>query len=96
LAANVLDDRKFLSRMRRMLGTGVYHSAAQGALPALFAANSENAVPGGFYGPGKFLEFTGPPAQAFISPRARDQELARKLWQVSEQLAGISWSTESI
>ncbi|MGP8271990.1 MAG: oxidoreductase [Terracidiphilus sp.] len=96
LVANILDESKFLSRLWRVLGTGVYHSAAQGALPALFAANSEDAVPGGFYGPGKFFEFTGPPAQAFVSPRARNQELASRLWSVSEQLAGISWSTESI
>ena len=94
LVANVLDESKFLSRLRLMLGTRIYHSPAQGALPALFAANSLDALPGRLYGPGNFLEFTGPPALASISLRARNHAVARKLWRVSEQLSGISWSTE--
>ncbi len=93
LSANSLDDTRLLSRLRRVLVTSAYHSDAQGALPALFAATSADVVPGGFYGPGKFLEFTGPPALAYVSPRARDRKAARKLWQVSEQLTCAKWPT---
>ena len=90
-----LDDSRMLSRLKRLLVTSTYHSDFQGAQPALFAANSEDAMPGGFYGPGEFLEFNGPPAKAYLSPRARNQEAAHKLWQVSEQLTGVSWQVES-
>jgi hypothetical protein len=40
------------------------------------------------------LEFAGLPGAAFASRRAQDQAVARKLWQVSEQLTGVRWSAE--
>jgi hypothetical protein len=67
-------------------------SAADGAQPALFGSTSELVHPVGFYGPGGMLELAGPPIAAYVSRRARDQDVAGKLWQVSEQLTGLNWS----
>ena len=72
----------------------VSQSAADGALPALFALASADAQPGGFYGPGGLFEFAGPPAAAYVFRRARDQAVARKLWQVAEQLTGVKWPAD--
>ena len=83
-----------VSLLNRSLGRMVSQSAADGALPALYAAASEHIEPGGYYGPGGMLEFAGPPAAAYASRRAQDQAVARKLWQVSEQLTGVRWSAE--
>jgi len=94
LFANGLGARNLLSRLSRSLGRVVSQSAADGALPALFAAASEDAQPGGFYGPGGLLEFAGPPVAAHISRRARDQAVARKLWQVSEELTGVHYAAD--
>jgi NAD(P)-dependent dehydrogenase (short-subunit alcohol dehydrogenase family) len=66
-------------------------SAAAGALPTLFAATSPQAEPEGYYGPNGFHELKGAVGPAKIMPQALDQAVARKLWEVSEQLTGVPW-----
>jgi NAD(P)-dependent dehydrogenase (short-subunit alcohol dehydrogenase family) len=67
------------------------HSAAEGALPSLFAATSPEAKPGGYYGPNWFYELKGPPVPARIMPHARDAAVAARLWDVSAALTGVSF-----
>jgi NAD(P)-dependent dehydrogenase (short-subunit alcohol dehydrogenase family) len=63
-------------------------SAAMGALPLLYAATAD--LPGGTYvGPGGRGEWRGDPALVLPSPTARDREVAKRLWQVSEELTGV-------
>ncbi len=64
-------------------------SAAQGALPILYAATAPGVQPGGYYGPDGFGEATGSPAPAKTAPQGRDQEAASRLWDVSEQLTKV-------
>jgi NAD(P)-dependent dehydrogenase (short-subunit alcohol dehydrogenase family) len=66
-------------------------SAESGALPTLFAATSPQAEGGGYYGPNGLYELRGPPAPARIMPQARDNAAAAKLWDVSQQLTGVSF-----
>ncbi len=66
-------------------------SAESGALPTLFAATSPQAEGGGYYGPNGLNELKGPPAPARIMPQARDKAGAAKLWDVSQQLTGVSF-----
>jgi NAD(P)-dependent dehydrogenase (short-subunit alcohol dehydrogenase family) len=66
-------------------------SAESGALPTLFAATSPQAEGGGYYGPNGLNELKGPPAPARIMPQARDNAGAGKLWDVSQQLTGVSF-----
>jgi NAD(P)-dependent dehydrogenase (short-subunit alcohol dehydrogenase family) len=65
-------------------------SAESGALPTLYAATSPQAEGGGYYGPNGLYELRGPPAPARIMPQARDKAAAAKLWDVSQQLTGVS------
>jgi NAD(P)-dependent dehydrogenase (short-subunit alcohol dehydrogenase family) len=67
------------------------HSAAEGARPILFAATSDGAKPGGYYGPGGIGELRGAPAPALIMPQARNAATAARLWELSEKLAGTSF-----
>jgi NAD(P)-dependent dehydrogenase (short-subunit alcohol dehydrogenase family) len=61
-----------------------------GALPTLYAAVAD--VPGNsFAGPGGFLEQRGAPKLVGRSPAAKDADVARRLWEVSEQLTGVSF-----
>ncbi len=75
----------------KVLGSFMSHSAAAGALPTLFAATSPEAAPNGYYGPNGFYELKGPVAPAKVFPQAKDEAVARKLWEVSEQLTGVKW-----
>jgi hypothetical protein len=92
--ANGPGGRSLLTRMSRLVGKIISQSAAEAALPALFAAASEDVRPGGFYGPGGLLELAGPAAQVRISSRALDETVAGKLWEVSEQLTGVKWAVD--
>ena len=94
LIADSRGAKRLLSNLSRTLGKIISQSAADGALPALFAATSEEALPGGFYGPGGPFELTGPPVAAILSEQAQDEAIARHLWQVSEQLTGVKSPTE--
>jgi NAD(P)-dependent dehydrogenase (short-subunit alcohol dehydrogenase family) len=75
----------------KALGSFMSHSAAAGALPTLFAAASPAATPNGYYGPNGVYELKGPIAPAKVMPQAKDEAVARKLWEVSEQLTGVKW-----
>jgi NAD(P)-dependent dehydrogenase (short-subunit alcohol dehydrogenase family) len=75
----------------KVLGSFLSHSAADGALPTLFAATAPVAAPNGYYGPNGFYELKGPVAPAKVMPQAKDTAVARKLWEVSEQLTGVKW-----
>jgi NAD(P)-dependent dehydrogenase (short-subunit alcohol dehydrogenase family) len=66
----------------------VAQSAEMGALPALYAATSPEAQPGGYYGPG-FLELRGHPKKVGSTAKSRDPDVARQLWELSEQLTDV-------
>ena len=59
-----------------------------GALPTLYAATAD--IPGNsFAGPGGFMEQRGPAKLVGRSSAAQDSDVARRLWDVSEELTGI-------
>ena len=59
-----------------------------GALPTLYAATAD--VPGdSFAGPGGFMEQRGAPKLVGRTDAASDAEVARRLWDVSEELTGV-------
>ena len=61
-----------------------------GALPTLYAATQP--LPGGSYtGPSGPMESRGHPGPARKSAAARDADAARRLWDLSEELTGISF-----
>jgi NAD(P)-dependent dehydrogenase (short-subunit alcohol dehydrogenase family) len=67
------------------------NSAAQGALPTLYAAASPLAKSGEYYGPTGFREMRGPLGRAHIASQAKDQAVAAALWQRCEELTGLSF-----
>ncbi len=91
LIANGPGSRGLLGQLSNMLRPFAGQSAAQGALPTLFAATSPQAQPGGYYGPAGFYELKGPPVPAKIMPRAKDAAVAARLWDVSAVLTGVSF-----
>jgi NAD(P)-dependent dehydrogenase (short-subunit alcohol dehydrogenase family) len=64
--------------------------AWRGSLCTVYATTMD--IPGNTYiGPHGRLELHGWPAQARRSPKAEDGDQARRLWEVSEKLSGISF-----
>lgn len=63
------------------------HSPAKGALPQIWAAVGE-AQGSDYFGPTGIAEMKGKPGKVKAKPHAHDQEVARKLWEVSEELIG--------
>jgi len=62
-----------------------------GALPTLCAAVAEDAQACDYYGPQGWREMRGHPKKVEISELAKDMEKAKKLWEVSEQLTGVTY-----
>jgi len=64
----------------------------EGILPALYAAAAPHAEGGAFYGPRGFYEAAGGGvAPAKIPAKARNEGDCRRLWELSEQLTGVSY-----
>jgi NAD(P)-dependent dehydrogenase (short-subunit alcohol dehydrogenase family) len=63
-------------------------SDEMGALPTLFAATQD--IPGNsFVGPDGFAEQRGHPQLVGRTKAAQDADVARRLWELSEQLTGV-------
>jgi len=62
-----------------------------GALPTLQAALDPDAERNDYFGPGGFMEMRGYPKKVETSAAAKDANLAKRLWVVSEELTGISY-----
>ncbi|MEV0357015.1 oxidoreductase [Nocardia sp. NPDC050697] len=66
-------------------------SAEMGALPELYAATAAEAKGGGYYGPTGFGGTRGYPGSSGSTAAAKDDEVAGKLWELSEQLTGVTF-----
>jgi len=66
----------------------LFQPVAQGALPTLFAATSPEVRPGGYYGPDRWSEARGFPAEAKIPAQALDETASARLWDISQELTG--------
>ncbi|MCY1138324.1 oxidoreductase [Actinoplanes sp. Pm04-4] len=81
----------WMAAMQRPLVRWLAQSEDDGALPTLYAAVAD--VPGNSYaGPSGFLEGRGAPELVRRSRAARDADVARRLWTVSEQLTGVRFA----
>lgn len=66
-------------------------SAAQGALTTMRAAVDPRASNGSYWGPAHLFELIGAPKPSRIPRRARDPLTAQRLWDLSEQLTGLTF-----
>ncbi len=79
--------------------SGVMHAAvallsqeaAAGALPTLYAATADGVRGGDYFGPQHAFGALGPPGPARSSARAKNRDVARRLWEVSEELTGVAY-----
>ena len=69
----------------------VAQSAGKGALPMLYAATSPDIDGGEYVGPGGLANMRGYPTVQESSPASHDEADARRLWEVSEDLTGVTY-----
>ncbi len=66
-------------------------SPERGALPTLYAATAPGVEGGDYYGPDGFRESRGYPKKVRAISDAYDPEIGSRLWQISEQLTGVTY-----
>ena len=97
LVAKGAGAHSMLARLTKLVLAVLGQSAAQGALPTLFAATSPDAKGGHYYGPDGFRELKGTPAESSVPARAHDLAVADLLWNASQELTAgvptVSWAT---
>jgi NAD(P)-dependent dehydrogenase (short-subunit alcohol dehydrogenase family) len=86
-AAPPLVDRAVMAVTNRLFG----QSPEMGALPELYAATRPNLDGGLFIGPDGFEEQRGYPRVVSPVKAGRDEATAARLWDVSEELTGVSY-----
>jgi protochlorophyllide reductase len=84
-------ERLLLGPRLRWLTGGLAQSPASGALPTLRAATDPAVAGADYYGPSGRFGYTGPPVRVSASPDAHDPGAQRRLWEVSEQLSGVTY-----
>ncbi len=78
----------------RVMGVGnrvVAQSDATGALPQLYAATMPDVKGGEYFGPDRLFENRGHPKRVGSTSRSRREADARRLWEVSEELTGVTY-----
>ncbi|WP_420605772.1 oxidoreductase [Novosphingopyxis sp.] len=69
--------------------TAVFNSAAQGAWPTLMAATERHVTGGDYYGPNQLFETRGKAVRVGSTKASKDNEAARRLWDVSVRMTGV-------
>lgn len=68
-----------------------FQTAAQGAVPTLYAATAPDAKGGAYYGPTGEQEVRGPLGLATVPAAAKDATAGIRLWDVTEQLTSTRY-----
>lgn len=82
-------------RMAMPLVRPFFNAPAEGALPTLMAATSEDVEPTDYFGPvarGETARSAGP---ARVARHVRDGEVGRRLWDLSVELTGVDYLTDA-
>jgi len=83
------------SKMMRFifyLMTPLTQSAEKGAYPQLMCATEPDLDQSGFYGPTGRSNWVGPVGEHKIKPHAKDKEVSKRLWELSEKATGLDWN----
>lgn len=75
----------------KWLSGKILNTAEMGALPTLRAATDPAVRGGQYWGPDGFREMRGYPVLVGSSKQSTDVDLQQRLWQVSEELTGVTY-----
>ena len=77
-----------LSFLNRFFSQGI----DMGALPTLYAASAPDVKGSDYYGPSGWKEMKGYPKKVDSNELSHDKDIAKKLWDVSEELTKVKYS----
>ena len=77
----------FLNFMNNFFGQDM----TMGALPTLYAAVESDVNSVDYYGPSGFMEFRGYPKKVESNELSYNEEIAQRLWDISEELTKIKY-----
>ena len=80
-----------IEAIRRWMNATVLNAPELAAAPTLAAATMGGVANASYFGPSDWMELKGAPGPARVGRAARDQELAKRLWTLSEKLTGVSF-----
>ena len=92
LFASAFPRSRFLGALFGKGASIVGQSAREGALPSVYAATKAGLRNGDYLGPQGLFELRGHPGEASSSKLSRDPVPARQLWEISEQLTGVTYA----
>ena len=78
----------FFRVLYKISNATVAQTATAGAYPLVLAAADPTAEAGAYYGPTGFQQMRGAVGKSFVHRKAKDEEVARRLWEVTEELVG--------
>lgn len=67
-------------------------SPEMGAMPTVRAATDETVKGGEYYGPDGIGEFYGNPVKVDSNELSKDEMIAKRLWNVSEEMTGVDFN----
>jgi hypothetical protein len=79
------------SGLMRFLNRFLAQDPPMGALPTLMAATEPGLKGGEYFGPGGLMGMRGYPKTVQSSDRSHDEQVAARLWEVSEELTGVTF-----
>ncbi len=85
-------DVSLLNKVMIRLMKPFFQSAERGSWPELLCATEAEVKSETLYGPTKRSDTAGPVGENKLAAHAIDREAAAKLWAVSEELTGLTWS----
>lgn len=85
-------DKHWLTKPIAWLAYKIVQSPYAGCLPEVRASLDETALSGQYYGPKGIFEMRGKPVLTKSNKRSHDKELAKKLWDKSEKMTGITFT----
>ena len=86
-----MEGARWFERATQLANRLVAQDAAMGALPQVYAAVASDVRGGDYYGPSGPMEMAGPPMKVSSSAKSRDEAMARRLWEASEDATGVSF-----
>jgi len=75
----------------RFLNNILAQKPEMGVLPLLYAATAQDVRSGDYFGPDGFMEIRGYSKKVPSSKTSYDETLAKRLWEVSEEMTGVKY-----
>ncbi|MEM9201276.1 MAG: oxidoreductase [Actinomycetota bacterium] len=85
----------FFKQFYKLTNPLMAQPSEKGAVPSVLAAAGTEAVNGAYYGPTKLGGMRGPVGDSKIAKTAQDAAAASRLWELSEELLGLTFEVPS-